>query len=75
VTAPSANVSGRPPATDARQVLEAFGGRIAAVLDGGPSRLGRASTVVRLTGPRMEILREGAIAEEEIRRALADGAR
>jgi L-threonylcarbamoyladenylate synthase len=69
--APSANVSGQPPATDARQVLAAFDGRIAAVLDGGPARLGVASTVVRVLEERMEILRPGAIPEGRFQEALA----
>jgi L-threonylcarbamoyladenylate synthase len=61
VAAPSANLSGRRPATTARGVLRAFDGKISAVLDGGRACLGRASTVVRVTGDRAEVLREGAL--------------
>jgi L-threonylcarbamoyladenylate synthase len=68
--APSANESGRPPATSAEQVLDVFEGRIAAVVDGGPVRLGHSSTVIRLTGPRMEILREGGLHEASILEVL-----
>lgn len=70
VVAPSANVTGRPPAAGASEVLAVFDGRIAAVLDGGPARLGLPSTVVRVTGEQAEILRAGAISEEQIRAAL-----
>lgn len=70
VVAPSANVSGLPPATSAAEALSAFNGQIAAILDGGPTRLARASTVVRVRGQELEILREGAIAEERIHAAL-----
>ncbi len=62
VAAPSANVSGQQPARSAEEVLEVFEGRIAAVLDGGPVRLGVASTVVRVAGGSVHLLREGALA-------------
>ncbi|MBI4564491.1 MAG: threonylcarbamoyl-AMP synthase [Planctomycetes bacterium] len=61
VGVPSANRSGEPPARTAQEVLERFGGRIDVVIDAGPSRHGNASTVVRVAGPRPEIVREGAI--------------
>lgn len=75
IVAPSANLSGRPPATRAQEVLQAFDGRIEWVVDGGPSRYGKASTVVRFarredkkqapptlgTSWSWEVLREGAI--------------
>jgi len=51
-------------------VLAAFDGLIAAVLDGGPARVGVASTVVRAVGEGIEVLREGTLSEAEIRQAL-----
>ncbi|MCK4282781.1 MAG: threonylcarbamoyl-AMP synthase [Candidatus Brocadiae bacterium] len=71
LAAPSANLSGEPPAATAEQVLQVFDGRIAAVLDGGPSRLTVPSTVVRVLGAEVEVLREGAIPETQIREALS----
>jgi L-threonylcarbamoyladenylate synthase len=70
VVAPSANVTGAPPATSAGEVLSVFDGRIAAVLDGGPARLGLPSTVVRVRGEQVDVLRAGAISEERIGAAL-----
>ena len=70
VVAPSANITGRPPANSASDVLTVFEGRIAAVLDGGPARLGRPSTVVRVRRGQVEMVRVGAISEERIRAAL-----
>ncbi|MFW6189785.1 MAG: L-threonylcarbamoyladenylate synthase [Planctomycetota bacterium] len=70
VAAPSANPAGQPPARDADQVLGYFEGRIAALVDGGPVELGVASTVVRLTGPELEVIRRGALPEQKIRRLL-----
>ena len=61
LAAPSANRSGRPSPTLAEHVLRTLDGRIAAVLDGGPTRVGVESTVVDLRGGRARVLREGAI--------------
>ena len=71
VAGPSANLGGEEPARDAGQVMATFAGRIAAVLDGGPVELGVASTVVRAVGESIEVLREGAIPEPELRAALS----
>ena len=67
VAAPSANRSGAPPPTDVSEVLVALDGRVACVLDAGPTPLGRESTVVSVIGDRMQVLREGAIAAEALR--------
>jgi len=67
VVAPSANRAGLPPPTDAREVLEALDGAVECVLDGGPTRLGRESTVVEVLDGRVEIRREGAIGAATIR--------
>lgn len=68
IVAPSANVSGKPPATNAREVLEAFDGRLDLILDGGESPLGHASTVVRVDGDTFTVLRHGAVEEATLRR-------
>ena len=52
----SANLSGQSPALTPQTELMAD-----AVLDGGPSKIGVASTVVRVEGERVEILRQGAL--------------
>jgi len=61
VVIPSANRSGERPAIDARQVIEAFDGKVDLVIDGGPCRIGTASTVVRIGHEGWEVLRDGAI--------------
>lgn len=58
---PSANKAGHAPATTPAEVLEQFGGRIEFLVDSGPTRLRTSSTVVRATGTRLEVLREGAV--------------
>jgi L-threonylcarbamoyladenylate synthase len=59
VAAPSANRSGQVSPTTAAHVLEALGGRIAAILDSGPCPIGVESTVLDLTGRRPFLLRPG----------------
>lgn len=61
VVAPSANRSGSPPPTDAPEVLTALNGAFDCLLDGGPTPMGRESTVVEVLNGRVEIRREGAI--------------
>ncbi len=68
---PSANPAGREPAREARQVLADFSGRIEAVVDGGRTPLGRASTVARFGRQGLEVLRAGILSEAEIRNAAA----
>ncbi len=70
----SANLSGKPDATTAAEVLEQLGGRIALVLDGGKTPGGVPSTVVDCSGPDVKILREGAIAASEILRVARSAA-
>jgi tRNA threonylcarbamoyl adenosine modification protein (Sua5/YciO/YrdC/YwlC family) len=57
----SANVSGRPPATTVAEAVEQLGDSVAVYLDGGPCRVGVASTIVDLTGAEPRILRTGAV--------------
>ncbi len=64
----SANASGAPPATTAGQVVEAVGDGLALVIDGGPSHYGQASTVVKVSGDRFEVLREGVVSAAQLER-------
>ena len=70
VVAPSANLSGEPPAVTADEVMETFEGRIPAVVDGGRAPMEVSSTVVQVeTDGTLTILREGGLSEEEVRSA------
>ena len=60
VTATSANPAGEPPATTPESVEEMFPGRCR-VIHGGPTTGGAPSTVARVRGDRLEILRPGVI--------------
>lgn len=66
LAAPSANLSGKPSPTNARDTARDMDGRIAAILDGGASSVGVESTVVDMTGAKPQVLRPGAITEEMI---------
>jgi tRNA threonylcarbamoyl adenosine modification protein (Sua5/YciO/YrdC/YwlC family) len=66
----SANISGRPPATTVTEAVEQLGAAAAVYLDGGPCRVGVASTIVDLTGSAPRVLREGAVGVAEITEVL-----
>lgn len=64
---PSANLSGRPAAKTATEVLEHFPEELDLVIDGGPAAGGIDSTVVKIVGDDVTVLRESAIPEWRIR--------
>jgi L-threonylcarbamoyladenylate synthase len=66
IAAPSANRSGQVSPTSAQHVLDGLQGRIAAVLDSGPCRVGVESTVLDLSGPVPVLLRPGGVAVEDL---------
>jgi L-threonylcarbamoyladenylate synthase len=61
LAAPSANASGAISPTRADHVLASLGGRVALILDGGPSERGLESTIVAATGGPLRLLRPGPI--------------
>ncbi|WP_413872724.1 L-threonylcarbamoyladenylate synthase [Albidovulum sp.] len=69
VAAPSANPSGRISPTRADHVLAGLSGRIAAVIDGGPSAVGVESTILDL-GDGAALLRPGGIPAEALEACL-----
>jgi len=66
VAAPSANRSGQVSPTTAQHVLDGLSGRIALLLDGGPTEVGLESTVLDLTGEPAVLLRPGGVPVEAI---------
>jgi tRNA threonylcarbamoyl adenosine modification protein (Sua5/YciO/YrdC/YwlC family) len=61
VVSSSANLSGQPPAETAEDVMRIFGNQLDLVIDGGPRKGGRPSTLVDVSGPRARLLRRGAV--------------
>jgi L-threonylcarbamoyladenylate synthase len=72
LAAPSANRFGHTSPTTAAHVLADLNGRIAAVLDGGPTPIGIESTVLDLTTPVPTLLRPGGVSLEELRALLGE---
>lgn len=66
----SANRSGQKDARSADEVIAQLDGRIALVLDGGPTTGGVASSIVDCTADQIKIIREGAISLAQIEAAL-----
>jgi len=66
----SANISGRPSLRTAEEVLRELEGRVDLVVDGGPTSLGRESTVVRVLEDEITVLRDGAISRDDILKTL-----
>ncbi len=72
VAAPSANRSGRPSPTDFAAAVSQMQGRVDAILDGGDCEHGLESTILRVVGREVTVLREGAITREMILEVLGD---
>ena len=75
ITATSANLSGEAECTTAEAVRDQLKGRIAIIVDGGTSPREVSSTIVDLTDEeaRWRVLRDGAIASQEISEFFAQG--
>ncbi len=69
VVAPSANIGGQKPATNAEEVTAQLSGQIELVLDGGQCKYKNSSTVVKVSGGVLEVLREGVYSKEELEKA------
>ena len=75
VVAPSANLAGAPSPRRAEDVLEALDGRFDLLIDSGPTRYGKDSTIVTFSpgatyDEGWSIVRKGVLDEREIRRLL-----
>ena len=70
ISAPSANLAGKPSPTAARHVLDDLYGRIDAVLDAGPTAIGVESTVLDVTVDPPQVLRPGGTPFEALKEVL-----
>jgi L-threonylcarbamoyladenylate synthase len=64
ITGTSANLSGQPSCRTAAQVVASLDGRVQLVIDGGELR-GKESTVVKVSGGTVEVLRKGSVRIQE----------
>ena len=70
IATPSANISGKPSGTDITDIMKDFEGKVDYVIDDGPSKIGLASTIVRVIDNVPHILRQGSILENEIKNSI-----
>ena len=63
----SANRTGQPAAMSAQEAHDQLGASVQVYLDGGDAPGGVASTIVDATGPRMRVVRAGAITVDDLR--------
>ncbi len=61
ITATSANISGKPPAQSAGEVIKYFGENIDLVIDGPKTPGGKPSTIIDATVIPPKVLREGSV--------------
>jgi len=66
VVAPSANVAGKQPPVEANQALKHLDGKIDMLLDAGPCKYKKPSSVVKIGKQGLEILRQGALPKDQI---------
>ena len=66
IATPSANISGTPSATKLDNIVNDFEKNVDYFVDGGDSKLGIASTIVKVIDGVPHILREGTITKEQI---------
>jgi L-threonylcarbamoyladenylate synthase len=70
ITSTSANISGRPAPSTVKEALVQIGKSVDLAIDAGRCKLGVPSTVLDLTVEPFEVLREGPVTREKIRKAL-----
>ena len=66
IAAPSANLSGSPSPTNASHVIDDMMGRVDIIIDGGECDFGLESTIVKIEGDSLVLLRPGKITPEEL---------
>ena len=70
LAAPSANTSGRISPTTAQHVADDFGAKLELVLDGGPATVGLESTILKVDGETIRLLRPGGLDATEVERVV-----
>jgi len=63
----SANITGKASGTNIKDIIKDFGGKVDYIIDGGDSKLGIASTIVKVIDGIPHILRQGSITMEQIK--------
>lgn len=72
IVGPSANTSTKPSPTTAQHVYHDLNGKIAGIIDGGPTKVGLESTIIDLSVETPVVLRPGAITPEQLSHVLGE---
>lgn len=66
IAAPSANISGKPSGTNIQDIFQELNDKVDYILDGGDTKIGLESTVIRVIDNKIHILRPGMITYEDL---------
>lgn len=72
IAAPSANLSGKLSGTNLNDIIEDFKDKVDCIIDGGDSKIGLESTIVKVVDGVPHILRPGAITDAQIEELAGD---
>lgn len=70
IAAPSANIANRPSGTNIENIINDFKETVDYYIDGGESKIGLGSTIVKIENNVPIILREGSITKQQIYECL-----
>ena len=70
ITGTSANISGQPACSSAKEVLQNLGEVVDLILDGGETAGGKGSTVLDVSVDPPVLVREGMVGREQIRKCI-----
>ena len=66
IAAPSANISGKPSGTNVQDIFEELNNKVDYIIDGGDTKIGLESTVIRVINNKIHILRPGKITYDDL---------
>lgn len=72
IVAPSANISGKPSGTNIEDIKEELEYKVSAIIDGGETKIGIESTVVKVIDNIPVILRPGKITPNDIKNVVGN---
>ena len=72
IVGPSANTSTKPSPTTAQHVYHDLKGKIAGIIDNGPTEIGLESTIIDLSVEKPIVLRPGEITPEDLAKVLGE---
>lgn len=70
IAIPSANLSGKPCGTNVEDIKQELEGKVSAIVDGGETKIGLESTIVKVIDEVPYILRPGKITAEDIKNVI-----